>query len=74
MRALSWLRWGTLEGLLNVTGIDPLIEVYEIILARHGLLGLPGSCRPEGCPGPLSPFTEPASISIITTSFSPTTR
>ncbi len=39
---LSWLRWGALEGLLNVTGIDPLIEVYEIILARHGLLGLPG--------------------------------
>jgi SAM-dependent methyltransferase len=39
---LSWLRWGALEGLLNVTGIDPLIELYEIILARHGLLALPG--------------------------------
>lgn len=39
---LSWLRSGVLEGMLRVTGVDPLIEIYEIILSRHGLLSLPG--------------------------------
>ncbi|MBW4463960.1 MAG: class I SAM-dependent methyltransferase [Pegethrix bostrychoides GSE-TBD4-15B] len=34
---LSWLRWGVTQGLLRVTGIDPLLEVYETVLARHGL-------------------------------------
>jgi SAM-dependent methyltransferase len=50
---LSWLRWGYLEGLLNITGIDPLIEVYEIILARHGLLGLPGIMPSRRLPQPI---------------------
>ena len=39
---LSWLRWGMLEGILRVTGVDPLIEIYEIILSRHGFMSLPG--------------------------------
>jgi SAM-dependent methyltransferase len=34
---LTWLRYGVLQGLLTVTGVDPLIDVYEIILSRHGL-------------------------------------
>jgi 2-polyprenyl-3-methyl-5-hydroxy-6-metoxy-1,4-benzoquinol methylase len=38
---ISWLRWGAIEGLVTVTGVDPLIEVYQVILARHGLLTLP---------------------------------
>ena len=38
---ISWLRWGAIEGLVDVTGVDPLVEIYQVILARHGLLTLP---------------------------------
>lgn len=40
--AISHLRWGAIQGLLNVTGVDPLLDVYAIVLAHHGLDALPG--------------------------------
>jgi SAM-dependent methyltransferase len=39
--AISRLRWGALQGLLNITGADPLLDVYEILLTYHGLDRLP---------------------------------
>lgn len=38
---LSRLRWGQVRGLLRTTGVDPLLNIYRAILARHGLLALP---------------------------------
>lgn len=38
----SRLRWGVLQDLLRVTAVDPLLDVYEIVLAHHGLDRLPG--------------------------------
>jgi SAM-dependent methyltransferase len=38
---ISRLRWGALEGLLHIVGIDPLLDIYEILLVHHGLDGLP---------------------------------
>jgi SAM-dependent methyltransferase len=39
--SISRLRWGALEGLLHVTGVDPLQEVYDLVLAHHGYDRLP---------------------------------
>jgi 2-polyprenyl-3-methyl-5-hydroxy-6-metoxy-1,4-benzoquinol methylase len=39
--AISRLRWGALQGLLNITGIDPLLDAYKIIVGYHGLDRLP---------------------------------
>lgn len=39
--AISRLRWGALQGLLHISGVDPLLDVYEILLAYHGLDRLP---------------------------------
>jgi SAM-dependent methyltransferase len=39
--SISRLRWGALEGLLRVTGVDPLLDFYEITLRHHGLDALP---------------------------------
>ena len=45
---VSVLRWGVLQGLLRVTGVDPLLDMYRIILERHGLDGLPAiACQRE---------------------------
>ena len=45
---ISVLRWGVLQGLLRVTGVDPLLDMYRIILERHGLNGLPAiACQRE---------------------------
>jgi SAM-dependent methyltransferase len=38
---ISRLRWGALRGLLHITGVDPLLDVYVILLAHHGLDRLP---------------------------------
>jgi SAM-dependent methyltransferase len=38
---ISTLRWGALCGLLTVTGVDPLLEMYALLLARHGYDALP---------------------------------
>ncbi len=38
---ISRLRWGALQGLLHVTGIDPLLDIYDVILTHHGLDLLP---------------------------------
>ena len=38
---ISVLRWGVLQGLLRVTGVDPLLDMYRMILERHGLYSLP---------------------------------
>lgn len=39
--AISRLRWGAVRGLVHVTGIDPLLSLYQVILAYHGLDRLP---------------------------------
>jgi len=39
--AVSRLRWGALNDLMTVTGIDPLLDMYAIVRERHGLSGLP---------------------------------
>lgn len=45
---ISVLRWGILQGLLRVTAVDPLLDMYRIILERHGLAALPAiSCHRE---------------------------
>jgi SAM-dependent methyltransferase len=38
---ISRLRWGALKGLLHITGVDPLLDVYDVLLAHHGLDRLP---------------------------------
>ena len=38
---VSRLRWGTLEGLLHVTAVDPLLDMYDVLLAYHGFDRLP---------------------------------
>lgn len=35
--SISRLRWGALEGLLHVTGVDPLLDIYVLLLTHHGL-------------------------------------
>jgi SAM-dependent methyltransferase len=39
--ALSRLRWGALQGLMTVTGVDPLLDMYAVVRERHGLNTLP---------------------------------
>jgi SAM-dependent methyltransferase len=39
--SISRLRWGALQGLLRITGADPLLDIYNLILIHHGLDGLP---------------------------------
>jgi SAM-dependent methyltransferase len=39
--SISRLRWGALQGLLRVTGVDALLDFYEITLRHHGLDALP---------------------------------
>ena len=34
---ISRLRWGALQGLLHVTGVDPLLDIYDIVMAYHQL-------------------------------------
>lgn len=34
---VSRLRWGMLQGLLHVTGVDPLLDAYAVLLRYHGL-------------------------------------
>jgi SAM-dependent methyltransferase len=38
---ISHLRWGALDGVLHVTGVDPLLDIYDLLLVHHGLDGLP---------------------------------
>jgi SAM-dependent methyltransferase len=38
---ISRLRWGAISGLLHITGVDPLLDVYDVVLAHHGLDALP---------------------------------
>jgi SAM-dependent methyltransferase len=38
---ISVLRWGALNDLLTLTGVDPLLEMYAVVRARHGLDRLP---------------------------------
>jgi SAM-dependent methyltransferase len=38
---ISRLRWGALAGRLEIAGVDPLNDLYDAILARHGLDALP---------------------------------
>jgi SAM-dependent methyltransferase len=35
--ALSRLRWGALNGIMTVTGVDPLLDMYAVVRERHGL-------------------------------------
>jgi SAM-dependent methyltransferase len=38
---VSALRWGALTGEMVLTGLDPLIEMYALVRARHGFDALP---------------------------------
>jgi SAM-dependent methyltransferase len=38
---VSRLRWGAIHGEISITGVDPLIDMYAVMLARHGPDGLP---------------------------------
>lgn len=38
---ISRLRWGALNGLLHICGVDPLLDIYDILLTHHGLNQLP---------------------------------
>ncbi len=38
---VSVLRWGAIYGNLSITGVDPLLDMYSLVLARHGLDALP---------------------------------
>jgi SAM-dependent methyltransferase len=38
---VSVLRWGALAGRMTLTGLDPLLEMYALVRARHGLDALP---------------------------------
>jgi SAM-dependent methyltransferase len=33
---VTMLRWGALNWRMEVTGVDPLIDLYEVLAARHG--------------------------------------
>lgn len=59
--ALSRLRWGALNGFLNVTGVDPLLDMYAIVRERHGLSMLPEiACARDLCIGAEDLVTEVA--------------
>lgn len=48
--SISRLRWGAIQGLLSITGVDPLLDMYRIVLERHGLVNLPEIfCQRELC-------------------------
>ncbi|HEX6882810.1 MAG TPA: methyltransferase domain-containing protein [Planctomycetota bacterium] len=38
---VSVLRWGALVGEMTLTGLDPLLEMYALVRARHGYDALP---------------------------------
>jgi SAM-dependent methyltransferase len=38
---ISVLRWGAIQGEISITGVDPLLGMYALVLARHGLDTLP---------------------------------
>jgi SAM-dependent methyltransferase len=38
---ISVLRWGAIQGEISITGVDPLLNMYALVLARHGLDTLP---------------------------------
>jgi SAM-dependent methyltransferase len=38
---ISRLRWGVLQGLLRLTGVDPLLVIYGLLLTHHGLDRMP---------------------------------
>jgi SAM-dependent methyltransferase len=38
---VSVLRWGAIRGEISITGVDPLLDMYSLVLARHGLDALP---------------------------------
>ncbi len=50
--AVSRLRWGALQGLCAITGVDPLLDMYAIVRERHGYNALPEiRCAREICAG-----------------------
>ncbi|HEX2477096.1 MAG TPA: class I SAM-dependent methyltransferase [Lacipirellulaceae bacterium] len=38
---VSVLRWGAIQGEISITGVDPNLDMYALVLARHGLDALP---------------------------------
>ena len=51
---ISRLRWGALEGMMTIIGVDPLNDLYDVVIERHGYSALP-HIRPEKC---LTEFAE----------------
>jgi SAM-dependent methyltransferase len=67
---ISILRWGALNGFLQITGVDPLLDMYDVVLARHGLDRLEG-VRMAGAVSAtaerLPELLEPASFDVVFT-------
>jgi SAM-dependent methyltransferase len=38
---ISKLRWGALYGNMEIIGVDPLNDLYDVVIERHGLSALP---------------------------------
>jgi SAM-dependent methyltransferase len=38
---VSVLRWGAIHGEISITGVDPILDMYALMLARHGFDALP---------------------------------
>jgi SAM-dependent methyltransferase len=38
---VSILRWGAIQGEISITGVDPNLDMYGLVMARHGLDALP---------------------------------
>lgn len=38
---MSVLRWGVLQGIMSITGVDPLLDMYALVRAKHGYDSLP---------------------------------
>jgi SAM-dependent methyltransferase len=69
---ITHLRWGVIQGFLDVVLVDPLLPIYELVLARHGLDRLEGmelcgerySCLGED----LASHVPAASVDLVFTS------
>jgi len=65
---MSALRWGALHGLMSVTGIDPLLDMYSVLLNRHGYAALPAvRCAREIASGAetISDYIGPDSLDFV---------
>jgi SAM-dependent methyltransferase len=69
---ISHLRWGAIQGFLDIVLVDPLLPLYELVLAKHGLDRLEGmdlSVERHACMGEdLTAHVPAESIDLVFTS------